>query len=220
MLRHLCQTLISQAEALLYKARHEHSENTGPARALLQMALQISSHIVQSTTRREALHDLVRVATLFEGATPPTTEGGPHVYAYSPTLAGAGGIRSGLAKPMRRPIVGQQQEPAIIQLRARNLDGMIVQNGLTLELHLQDLDPLLRGRFICVNVALGSLFEPVRWLGSNPRSIKSVSQVDATGSLVTPLGETELQLSNPEERNLLEALFLLVQVRACDQEAG
>ncbi|HEY4386527.1 MAG TPA: hypothetical protein VGN34_18885 [Ktedonobacteraceae bacterium] len=218
MLAHLCQTLISQAEALLFHARREHATSDEPARALLQLALQISSHIVQSTTRREALQDLVRVATLFDGPAAPQ-ESGPQVYAYSPTLAGVGNMRSGMAR-LRQLAAGQAQESQMIQLRARNLDGMVVQHGKTLELHLHNLDPLLRGRFLCVNVALGSLFEPVRWLGGNPRSIKSASPVDGTGSLVTPLGETELRMSNPEERNLLEALFLLLQVRACDQDAG
>jgi hypothetical protein len=31
--------------------------------------------------------------------------------------------------------------------------------------------------------------------------------------LTTPLGQTELRLSNSEERNLLEAIFLLLEVR-------
>jgi hypothetical protein len=217
MLAHLCQTLISQAESLLIQAHRERT-STEPARALLQLALQVSSHIVQSTTRREALQDLVQVATLFEGPSAPQ-ENDPQVYAYSPTLAGTGNRRSA-TKTASHQAAGQSQEPLAIQLRARNLDGTLVQRGATLELHLHDLDPLLRGRFVSVNVPLGSLFEPVRWLGGNPRSIKSIVPVDATGSLVTPLGETELRISNPEERNLLEALFLLLQVRAHDQGAG
>ncbi len=218
MLGHLCQTLISQAEALLIQGRHEHHNYDQPVRALLQLALQISSHIVQGTTRREALHDLVRVATLFDGSA-ASQETDPSVYAYSPTLAGTGSTRSG-ARSVRRQAAGQIPEAPVIQLRARNLTGMITQRGDLLELHLQDLDQLLRGRMLCINVALGSLFEPVHWRGGNPHAIRSVVPVDTTGSLVTPLGETELQLSDPEERNMLEALFLLLQVRACDQDAG
>jgi len=219
MLGHLCQTLISQAEALLLQARHDHSDANQPARALLQLTLQISAHIVQGTTRREALHDLVRVATLFDGA-PASQSPDSDAYAYSPALPGSSKVRSGILRSSRRQPASQPPDAPAIQLRARNLDGLITQHGKMLELHLQDLDQLLQGRFLCINVPLGSLFEPVLWRGGNPRSIRSTSPVDPNGSLVTPLGETELQLSNPEERNMLEALFLLLQVRACDQDAG
>ncbi len=64
MLGHLCQTLISQAEAILRQARRDHSDGDVAARALLQLALHISARINQGNVRRYALHDLVRVATL------------------------------------------------------------------------------------------------------------------------------------------------------------
>ncbi|MBV9256897.1 MAG: hypothetical protein JO215_02645, partial [Ktedonobacteraceae bacterium] len=50
----------------------------------------------------------------------------------------------------------------------------------------------------------------------NPRAIRSTVPVDSTGKLTIPLGETELQLSDNEERNLLEAMFTLLEVRAID----
>jgi len=40
--------------------------------------------------------------------------------------------------------------------------------------------------------------------------------VQMDGTLITPLGLTDFQLQNPEERNLLEAMFLLIEVRAVD----
>src|SRR5579884_3100422 len=119
------------------------------------------------------------------------------------------------AKPWRadmptRPV---EQEPPIIHLQARALEGTISQQGETLELHLQDLGPELRGRYVTISVPLGALIEPVRWIGGNPRAIRSAVPVDANGQLTTPLGETALRLSDPEERNLLEAMFMLLEVR-------
>ncbi|MBV9228493.1 MAG: hypothetical protein JOZ18_04200, partial [Chloroflexi bacterium] len=89
MLGHLCQTLISQAEAVLRQARHDHTNADAAARSLLQLAISISARIGQSSIRRQALQDLVRVATLFDGPTTPR-EDDPAVRAYTPTLAGAG----------------------------------------------------------------------------------------------------------------------------------
>ena len=63
-----------------------------------------------------------------------------------------------------------------------------------------------------MRVPLGSLIEPIRWAGGNPRTIQSVDPVDEHGMLNTPLGRTELRLSNQEERNLLEAIFLLLEI--------
>jgi hypothetical protein len=219
MLGHLCQALISQAEAVLRQARRDHSDGDAAARSLLQLALSISSHISQSGIRRQALDDLVRVATLSEGTSDPDAED-PAVRAYAPTFAGAGGMRG--KKIIRRAEAPQRpgaQDQAAIHLQSRTLEGTIRQRGRTLELHLQDLDQGLRGRYVNIAVPLGSLIEPVQWAGGNPRSIRSSTPVDATGTLITPLGETDLQLSNPEERNLLEAMFMLLEVRAADNAA-
>ncbi|HZR44114.1 MAG TPA: hypothetical protein VFB12_28635 [Ktedonobacteraceae bacterium] len=219
MLAHLCQTLISQAEEVLRQARRDHVDNDASARELLQLALRISSRIAQSSVRRQALQDLVRVATLFEGPTAPKQEE-PGVYAYSPTFAGAGGMRRAGKRGVRSADIlsrsNEQQEQPMIDLQAHSLEGNITQNGQTLELHLQDLDEALRGHHISISVLLGSLIEPVRWRGGNPLAIRSINTVDASGSLVVPLGETDLQLSNPEERNLLEAMFMLLEVRVAD----
>jgi len=69
---------------------------------------------------------------------------------------------------------------------------------------------------VAITVPLGALLEPVRWRGGNPRSIRSTDPVDALGVITVLLGETELQLDNNEERNLLEAMFMLLEVRAVD----
>src|SRR5579884_3100421 len=92
MLGHLCQALISQAEAVQLQARRDHSDDDAAARSLLQLALTISARITQSGIRRPALRDLVRVATLREGT--ETTKGDSSaLYTYTPALSGAGGAR-------------------------------------------------------------------------------------------------------------------------------
>jgi hypothetical protein len=110
------------------------------------------------------------------------------------------------------------QEQPVINLQSRGLEGSIVQRGQMLELHLHDLDKELRGQYVTISVPLGSLIEPVRWLGGNPRAIRSAAPVDASGALVIPLGETELQLSDLEDHNLLEVMFLLLEVRAAHRD--
>lgn len=214
MLGHLCQTLISQAEAILRQARRDHSDGDVAARALLQLALHISARINQGNVRRYALHDLVRVATLSEGPEPPQEED-PHVYTYTPALAGAGARRG--KKVVRRADMltrsAADHELPIIHLQARSVMGTITQQGETLELHLHDLDQALRGQYVIVSVPLGSLIEPIRWIGGNPRAIRSATVVDNTGALTIPLGQTELRMENLEDRNLLEAMFLLLEVR-------
>ena len=66
------------------------------------------------------------------------------------------------------------------------------------------------------SIVLGSLIEPIHWLGGNPRAIRSAAPVDTSGTLIMPLGETELRLGVPEERNLLETTFMLLEVRVAD----
>jgi hypothetical protein len=215
MLSHLCQTLISQAKAVLLQARHDHDDQDEAARSLLRIALRISVHITQSSLRREALKDLVQVATLFDGPATPTQED-PHTNAYSPVLVGLG-HRSRVVRRADTLAHSKGTEYNSIEILARGLTGRIVQNGLLLELQLQNLQEELRGRHVTISVLLGSLLEPVRWHGGNPRAIRSTGPVQMDGTLITPLGETDLLLRNPEERNLLEAMFLLVEVRGLDE---
>lgn len=220
MLAHLCQVLISQADALLLQARRTHSESDAAARSLLQQALRVSAHIGQSALRRQALHDLVRVATQTEGG----GIGGPdepHTHVYTPSLANSGGARRAGKRVLRRldtPLrsADMTQEPPVIYVQSRELEGSITQRGETLELQLQELEQTLRGHRIIVKVPLGSLVEPVRWRGGNPLAIVSRELVDQNGSITVPLGETDLRLTNNEERNLLEAMFMLLEVRVAD----
>jgi hypothetical protein len=212
MLSHLCQTLISQAKAVLRQAHHDHSDQDEAARSLLRMALRISAHIAQSSLRREALKDLVHVATLFDGPDTPVQE---DINAYSPVLAGMG-KRGRIVRRADTLAHSNSAEYNSIELQSHALTGRIVQNGQVLELQLQDLQEELRGRYVTISVLLGSLLEPVRWRGGNPRAIRSTGPVQMDGTLVTPLGLTDLLLQIAEERNLLEAMFLLIEVRAID----
>jgi len=219
MLKHLCQALISQAEALFLQGRRDHREYNAPARSLLQQALTMSSYIGQSGVRRQALHDLVRIANLFEGVD-DDQENNPHSFIYTPVANASGGMRGGkkvlrhVEMPLHSP--GTPAEQHVIVIQSQALEGRITQSGQTLFLNLQDLDQEIRGRYVKIIVPLGALLEPVLWRGGNPRAIRSIVPVDMTGKLTTPLGETELQLSNNEERNLLEAMFMLLEVRAID----
>ncbi|HTD20458.1 MAG TPA: hypothetical protein VK667_13115 [Ktedonobacteraceae bacterium] len=210
----LCQVLIQQAEAILRQARRDHADGTPAARSLLQLAMRVSANITQSSMRSRALQDLVRVATLFDGPHSPA-EQGPASYTYSP-LVGAGGPRRG--KVVRRADTavrsgGKQAEQPAIYLQSHVLEGSITQQEDMLELQLHDLNEKLRGHYLSISVPLGSLIEPVRWVGGNPRAIRSVTMVDQDGTVRTPLGQTELRLARPDERNLLEVMFLLLEVR-------
>lgn len=215
MLGHLCQTLISQAEAVLQQARHDHSNDDVTARGLLQLAISISSHIAQSHIRRFALQDLVRVALIFEGPSPPSHED-PNIHAYVPSLVGTGGMRGGRKTVRHAELLTRspRHEQPVIHLQSQALEGSITQRGSMLELHLQDLEESLRGRHVTVSVLLGTLIEPVRWVGGNPHAIRSSMPVDAAGALIMLLGETELRLDKPEDHNLLEAVFLRTEIQA------
>lgn len=209
----LCQLLIGQARAILQQAHREHTDQDAWARSLLQQAIEASKHILQSAMRLRALRDLVEVATLYNTAT-GMTEPGPPTHAYSPLVGAGSGTRG---KVLRRTEV--LQRPAgqpVIFLQAGALEGFITQHGEMLELHLDGLEELLRGHRVLIRVPLGSLLEPVRWLGGNPSAIRSSEPVGPDGKLVMPLGRTDLQLSNPEERNLLETLFKKLEVRPAD----
>lgn len=215
MLSHLCQAWITQAEAILREARHDRTDEDTAARTLLQAAIQMSARIKQDGVRQQARHDLVRVATLFD--VPNATQTSPAEHAFTPVLAGPKGVtrRGEKSTPSSQTKEGTPNQLAIV-LQSQGLEGTVLQNGQTLELHLQDLDASLRGHFITTSIALGSLIEPIHWLGGNPHAIRSSTPVDTTGTLIMPLGETELRLSVPEERNLLETTFLLLEVRVAD----
>jgi hypothetical protein len=215
---HLCQSLISQSEAVLRQARRDSTDGSDQARALLQLAMRFSAHIIQPGMRGVALADLVRVATLFDGPHSPGEET-PAAHSYTP-LVGAAGPRGG-AHVARRGVAAVRSQPApsdtpAIYLQAHHLEGSITQQGETLELHLHDLDATLRGRSLLIAIPLGGLLEPVRWRGGNPRAIRALVPVAADGSLDTPLGTTDLRLADPEERNLLEAMFRLIEVRPAE----
>lgn len=214
MLSHLSQTLISQAEALLRQGRHDHCDNDDAARSLLQLAMRVSAHIVQSSLRRQALHDLVRVATLFDGPSAPASSGEAGnttaAHTYVPVLATTG-VRRGRAD---QALHASPADKAVIHLQSSTLEGSLVQRGNVLELQLRNLPVELRGRLLLLSVPLGTLNEQVRWHGGDPLAIRSTTPVDESGTLVTVLGETDLNLSNPEERNLIEAAFLQLTVQA------
>jgi hypothetical protein len=208
-----CQLLIHQASDVLREAHHSHKDQDAWARSLLQHALYLSSKISESSQRQRALHDLVEVATLFDKEDRPE----PASHSYLPVLSG--GTTSG-QKTTRRltDTPGHPDGQSAIRLQTKffKLDGTITQHNNVLELHLENLDQELRGRFLLISVPCGLLLEPVRWIGGNPRAIKSAVPVGEDGSLTTPLGSTHLQLSNQEEHNLLEALFIILNVRSAE----
>ena len=207
---HLCQVLISQARAVLKEARHDHVDNDVWARSLLQQALRMSSHIMQSTLRQRALQNLVEVATLYIAIQPD--EQGPAAHTYTSLVASGSGTRKGKTR-RRAEMLGRPMGEPVIDLQSGSLVGLVTQHEDTLELHLQDLDASLRGHYVLVSVPLGSILEPVRWLGGNPHAIRSQSPVNERGSLKTPIGKTELRLTDAEDHNLLEAMFKKLDVR-------
>ncbi len=216
MLVYLCRLLINQAEAVLRQARRDHVDNDAWARSLLQQAITISTHLMQSTLRQRALRDLVEVATLFDEATTPG-EQPPAAHSYTPVLSSGSGTRHGKTKRRAETVDRSAGQPAIyLQSGLPEIEGVITQNQDILELHLDDLDPKLHGQFLTISVPLGAILEPVRWVGGNPHAIRSQAPVGEDGSLTTPLGKTELRLSNPEDHNLLEAMFKKLEVRPSD----
>lgn len=214
MLVHLCQLFISQAEAILRQARHDDIDRAAEARSLLQQAMKVGSQITQHAMRSRALKDLVRVATLFDGPSAPG-EQEPVDLSYTPALAGAGTRRGRRLRKggtlERSP--GINPEESVIYLQFHHLEGFILQNGNVLELQLHNLAESLRSYYLDISIPLGSLIEPVRWNGGNPRAIRSATPVDEYGSLRTPLGQTDMRLNNVEERDLLEVMFSLLEVR-------
>lgn len=213
MLVHICQLLIHQAQAVLRVARHDHEDNDAWARALLQQSLTMSSHIMQSAMRQRALQNLVEVALLAAGES--ENEQNPAIHTYSSLIGAGSGARTGKTRRRAEMLERSAGEP-IIELQSGALQGAIAQRDDTLELRLRNLDAPLRGHYLKVAVPLGSLIEPVRWTGGNPRAIRSQSPVDSEGNLAMQLGKTELRLTTPEDRNLLEAMFKKLDVRSID----
>jgi hypothetical protein len=209
----LCQLLIAQAKAVLRQAHRERSDQDVWARSLLQQAMQISRYIMQGTLRQRALRDLVEVASL---TVPPSTSAVSDIPAeqtplsYAPLVGSGSGTRG---RTMRRAEIGtHSNEPGSIDLRANALEGSITQQDDLLILHLAELEERLRGKSLLVSIPLGTLLEPIRWLGGNPYAIRSTNPVSIDGKLSIPLGRTELHLSNPEERNLVETLLKRLDV--------
>ncbi len=207
----MCQLLISQAAGVLHDTRHEYSDNDAWARSLLQQAIYLSRHLMQSTQRQRALQSLVEVASFFEDSTTPSA------HSYLPVLSASSGSRQGKIR-RRADTLGRPngQTPIYLQSGLSKYEGSITQNQDVLELHLEDLGQDLRGQFLIISIPFGSLLEPVRWIGGNPRAIRSQVPVGEDGSLSTPLGSTDLQLSNPEDHNLLEATFTKLDIRPAD----
>ncbi|WP_069805196.1 hypothetical protein [Thermogemmatispora onikobensis] len=211
---HLCQALIRQAELLLRRAERE-PEREDPliaARQLLQRAIRLSAGLTQQ--REQALRDLVRVASLVTEREGPPRE--PPLYAYElrqPSAAARSVRRS--AVPLTSAGLADQRGRSAILLQAGPYEGRIEQEGDLLVLFLQGLPPQLRGQFLEAALPLGALIEAVDWLGGNPQAIRSPEEVNSQGRLRFPLGRTSLQLSKPEERNMLEVAFMRLELRPC-----
>jgi hypothetical protein len=207
----LAQLLIGQARSVLRQAHREHSDQDVWARLLLQQAMQISRYIMQGTLRQRALRDLVEVATLYSDMQAERASSDPPTHSYAALVSGTSRTRSRTVR--RVETMSRPNEQARIDLRAAFLEGTVTQQDDTLILHLVDLDERLQGKPLLISIALGTLLEPIRWLGGNPYAIRSNGPVAADGTLTTPLGNTELRLSNAEDRNLIEILFKKLEIR-------
>jgi hypothetical protein len=207
----LCQLLIGQAQAVLRQARREHDDQDAWARSLLQQAIQVGSSIMQGTLRQRALRELVAVASLY--ATEAST--GPAALSYASLVSSGNGPRG--RRVRRAETVARVDEPGIIELRSGSLEGRVTQEKDLLILHLAGLEPGLQGKSLVISIPLGTLLEPIRWLGGNPYAIRGAGPVGADGTFTTPLGRTDLFLSNPEDRNLLETLFKKLDIHPVDE---
>lgn len=209
----LCQLLIGQARAVLRQAHRERTDEDAWARSLLRQAVQLSRYIMQNTLRQRALRDLVEVASLSRPPDAPPPEN-PPTLSYAALVGSGSGARG--RRVRRAEMASRPQEQAEIELRAGNLFGSVTQEDDMLILRLVNLADALRGKSLLISIPLGTLLEPVRWLGGNPYAIRSAGLVGPDGTLVTPLGRTDLRLNNPEERNLLETLFKKLDVRSLE----
>jgi hypothetical protein len=211
VLVYMCQLLINQAAEVLREARHDHSDQDAWARSLLQQTIYLSSQVTESTQRQRALQNLVEVATFFDETTTPAA------HSYLPVLTTSSATRQSKIRRRAETLGRPNGQTAIyLQTGLSKQEGMILQNQDVLELHLEDLGQELRGRFLIITIPFGSLLEPVRWIGGNPHAIRSKVPVGEDGSLTTPLGSTDLQLSVQEDHNLLEAIFIKLDIRVAD----
>lgn len=211
----LCQLLIGEARAVLRQAHRERRDADTWARSLLQQAMQISRYIMQVALRQRALRDLVEVASLYTSSIATAAPPGQTTLSYA-LLVGAGKSARGRRKIRRAEMLSRSNEPVSIDLQAGSLEGAITQEADMLILHLIDLDVSLHGKSLLISIPLGTLLEPIRWLGGNPYAVRSAGPVESNGALTTPLGRTELRLSNPEEHNLLETLFKKLDIRVVE----
>lgn len=209
----LCQLLIGQARAELRQAHRERGDNDAWARSLLQQAMQISRYIMQGTLRQRAMRDLVEVASLYSDSVASDSHG-PATLSYAALVGNGSGTRGRTLR--RAEMMSRPNEQATIDLRSGSLEGSITQQDDLLILRLVDLDEKLRGKPLLISVPLGTLLEPIRWIGGNPYAIRSAGPVSEDGTLTTPLGRTELLLSEPEERNLIETLFKKLDIRPAE----
>nr|BBH94627.1 hypothetical protein KTA_28260 [Thermogemmatispora argillosa] len=208
----LCQALIRQAELWLRQAASGEQSEAAlmTARQLLQQAIRLSAGLSQQ--REQALRDLVRVATLMSEHEGPPRK--PPLYTYELRQLGPASrsARRAAISSASLSLTGGQEVPAIL-LQAGSYEGKIEQEGDLLVLSLQGLPPELRGHHLEAALPLGSLVEVVEWLGDHPQAIRSPEPVDAQGRLRIPLGRTPLRLSKIEERNILEAVFMRLELR-------
>jgi hypothetical protein len=209
MLMRLCQLLIKQAQAIKLQARREQGGGEEVARSLLQQALLMSRHLTERRMRQQALQDLVQVATMDEAS----GERGQAAVSYSPVHTAHPATRQAghPARPPGAPSLPAEQP--LIHLHAGVHEGSILQQGTRLELHVHGLEEHWRGHYLTITIPLGALLEVVRWSGGNASAIGSPVPVDAEGSIRMLLGETDFQLSHPEDHRVLEALFAQVEMR-------
>ena len=209
MLGHLCRTLIQQAEFTLRQSAAQQEYRLDEARSLLQLAIRVSARIREQNRRSEALHDLVRVATLLDTASGPDAQyAEEHGQTASFTSAGRERVRT-VRSVIPMTATSRQTH---LQLRSGQGEGAITQDGSTLILHLRNFGEIFRGRDVTISVLLGTLIEPIRWAGGNPRAIRSSTRVSKDGELSLVVGETDLQLAQEEDYHLLEVTFSLLEV--------
>ncbi|MGH2507953.1 MAG: hypothetical protein ACRDHZ_11200, partial [Ktedonobacteraceae bacterium] len=121
----LCQLLIGEAKLVLRQAHRERDDADAWARALLQQAMQVSRHIMQSTLRQRALRDLVAVASLYTTSATAEAPPGQTTLSYSLLVGVGSGAPRGRRKIRRAEMLSRSNEPVSIDLQAGSLEGVI-----------------------------------------------------------------------------------------------